>query len=268
MVYEKDKKGKNHAYEINKNGEKVTNSNGDYVEVPIEDDNNNNGNNNNGKENGNGGNNNGGNGNENLKPNPVTPQEPDNKGETTGKELTTIEASKDKVPSTNASGKKVIFSQHDLERIAAMLEVPGLYKFSYENKDGVSAEMATHVAVWMAAREDIKGTSFPSGTIVLDLFKYYGQTVVNFKSNCNAAAKKENAPISYSNKDSVFTITKGEAKQQSVKINRVESLGNNNYYKVTGSVSGEKSCKKVVAVVQKNRLDTDLGFSIKALKWS
>ena len=216
------------------------------------------------------GNNNGGNGNENLKPNPVTPQEPDNKGETTGKELTTIEASKDKVPSTNASGKKVIFNQQDLERIAAMLEVPGLYKFSYENKDGVSAEMATHVAVWMAAREDIKGTSFPSGTVVLDLFKYYGQTVVNFKSNCNAAAKKENIYniISYSNKDSVFTITKGEAKQQSVKINRVESLGNNNYYKVTGSVSGEKSCKKVVAVVQKNRLDTDLGFSIKALKWS
>ena len=28
-----------------------------------------------------------------------------------------------------------------------MSEVPGLYKFSYENKDGVSAEMATHVAV-------------------------------------------------------------------------------------------------------------------------
>lgn len=194
----------------------------------------------------------------------------DKNGETTGKELTTIEASKDKVPSTNASGKKVIFNQQDLERIAAMLEVPGLYKFSYENKDGVSAEMATHVAVWMAAREDIKGTSFPSGTIVLDLFKYYGQTVVNFKSNCNAAAKKENIYniISYSNKDSVFTITKGEAKQQSVKINRVESLGNNNYYKVTGSVSGAKSCKKVVAVVQKNRLDTELGFSIKALKWS
>lgn len=201
---------------------------------------------------------------------PTTPQTTDNKGETTGKELTTIEASKDKVPSTNASGKKVIFSQQDLERIAAMLEVPGLYKFSYENKDGVSAEMATHVAVWMAAREDIKGTSFPSGTIVLDLFKYYGQTVVNFKSNCNAAAKKENIYdiINYSNKDSVFTITKGEAKQQSVKINRVESLGNNNYYKVTGSVSGAKSCKKVVAVVQKNRLDTELGFSIKALKWS
>ena len=241
--------------------------------MPIEDDKNNNGNDNNdnnNNENGNGGNNNGGNGNENLKPNPVTPQEPDKKGDPTEAELTTIEASKDKVPSTNASGKKVIFNQQDLERIAAMLEVPGLYKFSYENKDGVSAEMATHVAVWMAAREDIKGTSFPSGTIVLDLFKYYGQTVVNFKSNCNAAAKKENIYdiINYSNKDSVFTIAKGEAKQQSVKINRVESLGNNNYYKVTGSVSGAKSCKKVVAVVQKNRLDTELGFSVKALKWS
>ena len=277
VVYEKDKKGKNHAYEINKNGEKVTNSNGDYVEVPIEDDNNNNGNNNNGKENGNGGNNNGGNGNENLKPNPVTPQEPDNKGETTGKELTTIEASKDKVPSTNASGKKVIFnvfkdfSQQDLERIAAMLEVPGLYKFSYENKDGVSAEMATHVAVWMAAREDIKGTSFPSGTIVLDLFKYYGQTVVNFKSNCNAAAKKENIYdiISYSNKDSVFTYPGGKHSSGAEDAAIVAThLGNNNYYKVTGSVSGAKSCKKVVAVVQKNRLDTELGFSIKALKWS
>ena len=57
---------------------------------------------------------------------------------------------------------------------------------------------------------------------MLDLFKYYGQTVVNFRSNCNAAAKKENIYdiINYSNKDSVFTITKGEVKQQSVKINR------------------------------------------------
>lgn len=273
VVYEKDKKGKSHAYEIDKNGEKVTDSNGDYIEVPIEDDNNNNGNDNNENGNGNGGNNNGGNsngsnGNDNLKPNPVTPQKPDKKGEPTEAELTTIEASKDKVPSTGESGKKVIFNQKDLENIAAMLEVPNLYKFSYENKDGVSADMAVHVATWMAAREEIKGSSFPSGTIVLDLFKYYGQTVVNFKTNCNAASKRENTPISYSNKDSVFTITNSEKKVQSVKINRVESLGNNNYYKVVGSVSGVKGCKKVVAVIQKNRLDTSLGFSVKALKWS
>ena len=71
VVYEKDKKGKTVAYEIDKNGEKVTNSNGDYVEVPIEDDNNNNGNDNN--DNNDNKNGNGGNGNENLKPNPVTP---------------------------------------------------------------------------------------------------------------------------------------------------------------------------------------------------
>lgn len=100
-----DKRQKPRLRNQQKRRKRLTKSNGDYVEVPIEDDNNNNGNDNNDKENGNGGNNNGGNDNENLKPNPVTPQEPDNKGETTGKELTTIEASKDKVPSTNASGK-------------------------------------------------------------------------------------------------------------------------------------------------------------------
>lgn len=127
-----------------------------------------------------------------------------------------------------------------------MLEVPGLYKFSYENKDGVSAEMATHVAVWMAAREDIKGTSFPSGTVVLDLFKYYGQTVVNFKSNCNAAAKKENIYdiINYSNKDSVFTITKGEAKQQSVKINRVESMGTTTTTRSPAPSAAQRAAKR------------------------
>ena len=260
VVYEKNKKGKTVAYEIDKNGEKVTDKNGKEVTVPIRETTTKKGETTTKK-------NSGGKG-ETPTNAPVTPQTTDKKGETTGKELTTIEASKDKVPSTSDSGKKVIFSQTDLDRIAAMLEVPGLYKFSYENKDGVSAEIATHVAIWMAAREDIKGTSYPSGTIVLDLFKYYGQTVVNFKSNCNAAAKKEGTPISYSNKDSVFTITGNEKKVQSVKINRVELLGNNNYYKVTGTVSGAKGCKKVVAVVQKNRLDTDLGFSVKALKWA
>ena len=262
VVYEKDKKGKTVAYEIDKNGEKVTDKNGKEVTVPIRETTTKKGETSTKK-------NNGGKG-ETPTNGPTTPQTTDNKGETTGKELTTIEASKDKVPSTNASGKKVIFNQQDLERIAPMLEVPGLYKFSYENKDGVSAEMATHVAVWMAAREDIKGTSFPSGTVVLDLFKYYGQTVVNFKSNCNARQKKRTS--------TTLSITairtacspspKARLSKESVKINRVESLGNNNYYKVTGSVSGAKSRKKVVAVVQKNRLDTELGFSIKALKWS
>ena len=48
----------------------------------------------------------------------------------------------------------------------------------------------------------------------------------------------------------------------------IEDLGNNNFYKVTGTVSGTKKAKKVVAIIQKNRLDSTLGFSIKALKWS
>lgn len=265
VVYEKDKKGKTVAYEIDSKGEKVTDKKGKNVTVPIQETTtkkDKSSTTKKGQSTTKGGN--------TPTTAHVTPQTTNDKGETTGSELTTIEASKDKVPSTSDSGKKVIFSEDDLNRIAAMLEVPGLYKFSYENKDGVSAQMATHVAIWMAAREDIKGTSFPSGTIVLDLFKYYGQTVVNFKTNCNAAAKKEGNDkyISYSSSDSVFTIVNGEKKEQSVKISRVESLGNNNYYKVTASVSGVKSCKKVVAVVQKNRLDTDLGFSIKALKWS
>ena len=65
-----------------------------------------------------------------------------------------------------------------------------------------------------------------------------------------------------------FSVSGAESSTHSVTLNKIEFLGNNNYYKVTGSVSGAKSCKKVVAVVQKNRLDTELGFSIKALKWS
>lgn len=210
---------------------------------------------------------NGGNGNADQDDNNVTPQTTDKAADPTSKELTTIETSKDKVPSTGDSGKKVSFSEKDLQNIAGMLEVPGLYKFSYENKDGVSAKMAVHVAVWMAQREGLNSTSYPSGTIVLDLFKYFGQTVVNFKTNCNDASKEENTPITYNAKDGVFKIDKAEKKQQTVTITRVEYLGNNNYYKIMGSVSGVKP-KKVVAIVQKNKLDNTLGFSVKALKWS
>lgn len=187
---------------------------------------------------------------------------------TTSVELTTIEAKDDVVPKTSASGERVQFNSKDLQSIASMLEVPGITAFSYENSDGINARMAVHVAIWMAQREGLNSSSFPSGTIVLDLFKYYGQTVVNFKSNCNDAAKKEDSPISYTASDGVFKITDSEKKEQTVKISRVEYLGNNNYYKVSGSVSGVKNVKSVTAVVQKNKLDTSLGFSIKAVKWS
>ena len=175
------------------------------------------------------------------------------------------ESKDDKVPSSNDKGDKVRFSAKDNTRLKDMLEVPYLYNASYENSDGVPAEIASHVAIWMAQRDGLNTTTYASGTIVLDLFKYFGQTVVNFKTNCND--NKGNADITYNTANDTFTIPKAEAHQHTVKITTTESLGNN-YYRITATVSGAGSISKVVAVVQKNRLDSSLGFSIKALKWS
>lgn len=175
------------------------------------------------------------------------------------------EAKDDKVPNSNAKGDKVRFSAKDNTRLKDMLEVPYLYNASYENSDGVPAEIASHVAIWMAQRDGLNTTTYASGTVVLDLFKYFGQTVVNFKTNCND--NKGNADITYNTANDTFTIPKAEAHQHTVKITTTESLGNN-YYRITATVSGAGSISKVVAVVQKNRLDSSLGFSIKALKWS
>lgn len=175
------------------------------------------------------------------------------------------EAKDDKVPNSNDKGDKVRFSAKDNTRLKDMLEVPYLYNASYENSDGVPAEIASHVAIWMAQRDGLNTTTYASGTVVLDLFKYFGQTVVNFKTNCND--NKGNADITYNTANDTFTIPKAEAHQHTVKITTTESLGNN-YYRITATVSGAGSISKVVAVVQKNRLDSSLGFSIKALKWS
>ena len=174
------------------------------------------------------------------------------------------EAKDDKVPNSNDKGDKVRFSAKDNTRLKDMLEVPYLYNASYENSDGVPAEIASHVAIWMAQRDGLNTTTYASGTVVLDLFKYFGQTVVNFKTNCND--NKGNADITYNTANDTFTIPKAEAHQHTVKITTTESLGNN-YYRITATVSGAGSISKVVAVVQKNRLDSSLGFSIKALKW-
>lgn len=171
----------------------------------------------------------------------------------------------DKVPNSNDKGDKVRFSAKDNTRLKDMLEVPYLYNASYENSDGVPVEIASHVAIWMAQRDGLNTTTYASGTVVLDLFKYFGQTVVNFKTNCND--NKGNADITYNTANDTFTIPKAEAHQHTVKITTTESLGNN-YYRITATVSGAGSISKVVAVVQKNRLDSSLGFSIKALKWS
>lgn len=187
---------------------------------------------------------------------------------TTEKELTTIDSKNDKVPSLSASGKKVQFSVRDQNVIKDMLEVPYLYKSSYDSGSGtnIPTEAAAHAAMWMAQREGLNTTIFASGTVVLDLFKYFGQTVVSFKTKCNEG--RGTAGIIYNTSNDTFTINAFEGHAQTVTLTSIEYLGNNNYYKVTGSVKNAGGKSKVVAIIQRNKLDSTLGFSIKAMMWS
>lgn len=195
---------------------------------------------------------------------------------TTSPELTTIPLDKDKVPTTSESGDPVKFSDKDVKTITNMLEVPYLYVESYESNQRVPISVATHVACWMLEREKLNTSTFPSGTVVVDLFNYFAATVVSFKTTCNdytGDGVDNAAPISYNSSNDTFSITssKYEEATHQVNISEIQSLGNNNYYKVIATVKGlDSSCKskKVVAIIQKNKLDTSLGFSVKALKWS
>ena len=197
-------------------------------------------------------------------------------GEETKKELTTLPFDDIKVPSTSASGKKVKFSNADVATVTHMLEVPYLYMASYENTDQVPISIATHVACWMLERENLNTSSFASGTVVIDLFNYFDRTVVSFKTECNSYTGKgatNAAPITYNSDNDTFKITSDyEAATHEVTITEIQNLGNNNYYKVIGTVKAANGsdCKatKVEAVIQKNKLDSSLGFSVKALKWS
>lgn len=197
-------------------------------------------------------------------------------GEETKKELTTLPFDDIKVPSTSASGKKVKFSNADVASVTHMLEVPYLYMASYENTDQVPISIATHVACWMLERENLNTSSFASGTVVIDLFNYFDRTVVSFKTECNSYTGNgatNAAPITYNSNNDTFKITSDyEAATHEVTITEIQNLGNNNYYKVIGTVKAANGsdCKatKVEAVIQKNKLDSSLGFSVKALKWS
>lgn len=179
--------------------------------------------------------------------------------------ITTVAPDKDIVPKIDDSTKSASFTEDEIKVIEAMFEVPGIYASNYENSDGVPLDAAKHAAIWMAQRENLNTKTYASGTIVLGLFKFFGQTVVNFKNNCG-----KNAEITYNASNDTFTIPSAESAVQKVSIEKVEEYSqknNNNYYKITGKVSGcDKS--KVVAVVQKNRLESSLGFSIKAMRWS
>ncbi len=262
VVYELDKNGNTIAYKLDKDGNKLKDENGEYVTVKTDYN--------------------------------ITTTKPENTeavDPTAGTDkLTTGAAEKptgttnpnlpntstpdttkfegsESVPKTDATGKEVNFSVEDQSILKSMLEVPYLYLSNYENSDGVPIDIACHTAVWMAAHEGNIRTVYPSSPVVLNLFKFYGQTVVNFKTQCNEFAVSAKAPISYNKSNDTFGISEFTAKKQVVSITKIEDLGDNNFYKVTGSVKGCNK-KKVVAIVQKNKLDTTLGFSIKALKWS
>lgn len=179
--------------------------------------------------------------------------------------ITTVAPDKDIVPKIDDSTKSASFTEDEIKVIEAMFEVPGIYTSNYENSDGVPLDAAKHAAVWMAQRENLNTKTYASGTIVLGLFKFFGQTVVNFKNNCG-----KNAEITYNASNDTFTIPSAESAVQKVSIEKVEEYSqknNNNYYKITAKVSRcDKT--KVVAVIQKNRLESSLGFSIKAMRWS
>lgn len=208
---------------------------------------------------------------------PTVDNKTDKEENTTDKNLTTLPYNKDKVPSTSESGTPVKFSDEDVATVTYMLEVPYLYSASYENAQGVPIQVANHAACWMAQKNGANSTSFASGDIVLNLFRYFAQTVQNYSNNCNTDKSADRAPITYNPGNDTFTIIAKEKdtiekKTHSITVSKIESLGNNNYYKVTATVKAENSSgckyKKVIAIMQKNRLDSDLGFSVKALKWS
>lgn len=258
VVYELDKKGKTVAKVLDENGEVVTDKHGKAVTIDTD---------------------------VKITTRPTTiTEKATKKGETTtttSTETTTVETKKgevttepevttkknmEAVPKTSESGERVTFSNEDQQIIKEMLEVPYLYVASYENSDGVPISCAAHVALWMLQREGISTESYAAGTVVIDLFKYFSQTVINFKTRVNDEGGTD--ALIYNTATDTFVVRRFEAKAQDVTIDHFEAFGYGNYYKVVGTVKDAGGIKHVVAIVQRNRLDNSLGFSVKALKWS
>ena len=180
VVYELDENGKTIAIKLDKDGNKMKNDKGEYVTVKTDytitttsSEDNDNKNNDPTK------------GTEKLTTttteNPTGTTKKD-VPQTSSKDTTKFDGS-DNVPKTDATGKEVNFSVADQSILKSMLEVPYLYRSNYENSDGVPIDIACHTAVWMAEHEGNIRSTYPSSPIVLNLFKFYGQTVVNFKSS-------------------------------------------------------------------------------------
>ena len=233
-----DKDGNRYSVKVDDNGEVVIDKNKKPVKKPIKNNKNNNKN-------------------EDKKDDAVD-DIPEN-------EIVEVDPSDDIVPKINDKTKPAEFNNSEKEVVESMLSVPNLCNSNYENSDGVPLDAAKHAAIWMAQRENLNTKTYASGTIVLGLFKFFGQTVVYFKNNCGSTKE-----IKYNADNDTFTIPNAESTVQTVTVDKVEEYAqknNNNYYKVTASVSGGGKTK-VVAVVQKNRLESSLGFSIKAMRWS
>lgn len=263
VAYHTDAKGNTYAQRLDDNGNEVTNKNGKPVTVKTETTKKNSKNNSSNKTN---------------KATKVSTTD-ETKATTTEKPTATTKKDIDEtknsdttkfdgnetVPKTSATGTEVNFSTSDMTTVANMLEVPYLYLSSYENSDGVPIDIAAYTAVWMAQHDGGTAETYPSSPVVLNLFKFYGQTVVNFKTQLNKSVK--DSPIKYNSKNDTFTVSKYPDKKQTVKITKIEDLGDNNFYKVTADVSGAGKITKVYAIIQKNKLDSTLGFSVKALNW-
>ena len=152
----------------------------------------------------------------------TTATQPNQSNEPTS-EVTTVPADEDIVPKIDDKTKPAEFNNSEKEVVESMLSVPNLCNSNYENSDGVPIDVARHAAVWMAQREELNTKTYASGTIVLGLFKFFGQTVVNFKNNCGSTKE-----IKYNADNDTFTIPNAESTVQTVTVDKVEEYAQKN----------------------------------------
>lgn len=115
-----------------------------------------------------------------------------------------------------------------MQIVANMLEVPYLYLENYENSDGVPIKIAAYTAVWMAQHDGGTADTYPSSPVVLNLFKFYGQTVVNFKTQVE---KFSNVPIKYNKKNDTFTVKEYPKRSKQLKSPRLKTLATTTFIK-------------------------------------
>lgn len=170
---------------------------------------------------------------------------------TTGKDVVTV-------PKTTAKGTQVDFSDRDIQNLQYMIGMQGDAAMSYENSEGIPIELACQIALSMSSGE----TNSPAGQVSLNLFTYFGQTVVGFKTKCTAA----NSGVTYISSSETYRFSE-KASSAAVYLNKFYDLGRDNFYKATGTITfSNKEKKNITVIIQKNKLDKNYGFSVKAQK--